>query len=327
VPLIGENRIFVRAGLKHLRESKWAGLVALGEVAQIKRDPTPADVGFRLGPRLNASGRLDDASLSLNLLKTDVRTEAMRIARELDAHNRERQRIEQQTFDEAIILLERDFNPESDRSIVLAQRGWHVGVIGIVASRVQRMHHRPTFIIGINDEGMGKGSGRSIDGCSLIGGLKNATHLLEVFGGHEMAAGLSVREENVVAFRTSLNAWVTEHVAEECFHPVLSIDAALEIAEVTPQLLEDLEMLTPFGRENPQPVFEIGKVRHRREPQRFGRNHVKFFPSGGMPDLEAVAFGLGDRPLPQGEFSLAGVVEHDDFRGTVQIRVLDWREN
>jgi single-stranded-DNA-specific exonuclease len=302
------------------------GLSALCEVAQIKREPTPSDVGFRIGPRLNASGRLDDATLSLNLLKTDDRKEALRIARELDHHNRERQKIEQQTFDEAAELLEQTFHSETQRTIVLAGRGWHVGVIGIVASRLQRLYHRPTFVIGINEEGMGKGSGRSIEGCSLIGGLTASQQHLEIFGGHDMAAGLSIREEKVEAFRESFENWVRSTVPEVCFQPTLRLEAPLQIKQVTEGLFEELEMLAPFGRENPQPVFEIEGARHRRAPQHFGRNHVKFFPEGGPVDLEAVAFGLGERPVPGGSYLLAGTIERDDYRGGLQIRVLDWKE-
>jgi single-stranded-DNA-specific exonuclease len=325
VPLREENRIFVRRGLQQLQQSKNAGLRALCAVSQIKRAPTPQDVGFRIGPRLNASGRLGDANQSLALLKTDDDAEALGLARRLDETNRERQAVEMATFEEAVALLDAAFNPEEDWAIVLGQRGWHVGVIGIVASRIQKAYHRPTFIIGINEEGVGKGSGRSIEGCSLVEGLRrNEAHLL-AYGGHEMAAGLTVVEANLPQFRDQFNQWVKTVLAAEHLLPRLAVDAELPVEEVSDEFFAELEQLAPFGRENPQPVFAFHGVRLRGSTTAFGKNHVKFFVAGAARDCEAVGFGLGQKAVPTGPFSMAGTLEWDDYRNRVQIRLLDWK--
>ena len=201
VPLVDENRILVRRGLRQLEQSLWPGLRALMEVSQVSHPVTAQDIGFRLGPRLNASGRLGDAMLSLRLLQTDDAGEAMQIASELNRNNRERQSVEMDTLLQAETQLAETFNPAKDWGIVLSGKNWHWGVIGIVASRLQKRHHRPTIIIGLNDEGLGKGSGRSIDGISIVRALHDCGKHLTLFGGHDMAAGLNILAENIDAFR------------------------------------------------------------------------------------------------------------------------------
>ena len=223
VPLVEENRILVRRGLRQLEHSLWPGLRALIEVSQVSFPVTAQDVGFRLGPRLNASGRLGDAMLSLRLLLTDDRDEANHIASELNQSNRERQAVEMETFLQAEALMQETYDPARDWGIVLAGRNWHWGVIGIVASRLQKRYHRPTIVIGLNDEGVGKGSGRSIEGISIVKALQDSAGLLELFGGHDMAAGLNIRAERIDAFRAAFNQHVRGQGGDDVFQSTLAL--------------------------------------------------------------------------------------------------------
>ena len=230
VPLVEENRVLVRRGLRQLEHTLWPGLRALIEVSQVSFPVTAQDVGFRLGPRLNASGRLGDAMLSLRLLQTDDRAEAVSIASELNRNNRERQAVEMETFLQAEAQLQETYDPARDWGIVLSGRNWHWGVIGIVASRLQKRYHRPTIVIGLNDEGMGKGSGRSIDGISIVKALQDCAELLELFGGHDMAAGLNIRAERVDAFREAFNRHVRAQAGDDVFQSTLALSGAISLA-------------------------------------------------------------------------------------------------
>jgi single-stranded-DNA-specific exonuclease len=324
VPLQGENRIFVRRGLTQLPQSANMGLLTLQQTAGISRRPNTVDIGFRIGPRLNASGRLGDAMRSLDLLKTDDRQRAWDLAQELERNNRERQEVEQRTWEEAREMAQRDIDPARDRAIVLASRGWHVGVIGIVASRLMRQFYRPTVVIGIDEEGMGKGSCRSIDGFSIISGLSACAPYLTQYGGHDMAAGLSIAEKNIAAFRQAFNAVAAARLKPGQLLPKLTLDGELRAQDITGDFFAQLDMLAPFGRDNPEPNFLFKAARFRKPPRLFGKNHFKLFIEQGVGVIEAVAFGMADRQLPQEGAQLAVAVDWDDYRQTTQLKILDW---
>ncbi len=324
VPLVEENRILVRRGLRQMEQSLWPGLRALIEVSQVSFPITAQDVGFRLGPRLNASGRLGDAMLSLRLLQTDDRVEAMTIASELNRNNRERQNVEIETLAQAEAQLQETFDSARDWGIVLSGRDWHWGVIGIVASRLQKRYHRPVIIIGINEAGMGKGSGRSIDGISIVRALQDSAEFLELFGGHDMAAGLSIKEERVGEFREAFNRHVRRQAGDEIFQPTLPLSGALSLPEVSEQLFRRLEELAPFGRNNPEPVFLFDGISYTRPAQLFGKGHVKLFVRGQVGEMEAVGFGLAEHDWSKAPSRLAGLLDWDDYRGRVQLRITDW---
>jgi single-stranded-DNA-specific exonuclease len=325
VPLVEENRILVRRGLRQLEHTLWPGLRALIEVSQVSFPVTAQDVGFRLGPRLNASGRLGDAMLSLRLLQTDDRAEAVSIASELNRNNRERQGVEMETFLQAEAQLQETYDPARDWGIVLSGRNWHWGVIGIVASRLQKRYHRPTIVIGLNDEGMGKGSGRSIDGISLVKALQDCAEFLELFGGHAMAAGLNIRAGRVDAFREAFNKHVRAQAGDDVFQSTLALSGALSLPEVSDGLFRKFEELAPFGRMNPEPVFLFEEISYTRPAQLFGRNHVKLFVRGERGEIEAVGFGLGQHDWSQAPARLAGTLDWDDYRNRVQLRIADWQ--
>lgn len=327
VPLVDENRILVRRGLRQLEHTLWPGLRALIEVSQVSFPITAQDVGFRLGPRLNASGRLGDAMLSLRLLQTDDRAEAMLIASELNRHNHERQAVEMETFLQAEAQLQETYDPARDWGIVLSGRDWHWGVIGIVASRLQKRYHRPTIVIGLNDDGVGKGSGRSIEGISIVKVLHDCAEFLELFGGHDMAAGLNIRAERIDAFRENFNRHVRAQAGKEddVFQATLALSGTISMPEVNEQLYRKMEELAPFGRMNPEPVFLFEAITFTRPAQLFGKNHVKLFVRGEKGEIEAVGFGLGGHDWSKAPTRLAGILDWDDYRNRVQIRIADWR--
>jgi single-stranded-DNA-specific exonuclease len=325
VPLIDENRVLVRRGLRQIENSRWEGVRALVEVSQISRPITAQDVGFRLGPRLNASGRLGDAMRSLRLLETDDRTEAMNIASELNRNNRERQTVEMETLAQAQLQLDQTYVPERDWGIVLSGANWHWGVIGIVASRVQKRYHRPTIIIGLDETGLGKGSGRSIDGISIIQALHGCAEHLELFGGHDMAAGLNIRGERVEAFREAFSRHIRANAGDDVFQSTLELSGTISLGEVSDELFEQVDALSPFGRHNPEPVFLFEPVTCTRPARLFGKNHVKLFLRGEKSEIEAVGFGLGEHDWTKTPAQLAGVLDWDDYHDRVQIRIVDWR--
>jgi single-stranded-DNA-specific exonuclease len=325
VPLVEENRILVRRGLRQLENTLWPGLRALIEVSQVSFPVTAQDVGFRLGPRLNASGRLGDAMLSLRLLLTDDQAEAMTIASELNRNNRERQTVEMDTFLQAEKQLQESYDPARDWGIVLSGQNWHWGVIGIVASRLQKRYHRPIVVIGLNDEGIGKGSGRSIDGVSLVKALHDSAELLELYGGHDMAAGLNIRAERIDAFRTVFNRHVRAQAGDDVFQSTLTLAGPISVPEVGDGLFRKLEELAPFGRMNPEPVFLFESITYTRPAQHFGKNHVKLFVRGERGEIEAVGFGLGQHDWSKAPTRLAGTLDWDDYRDRVQLRIADWQ--
>jgi single-stranded-DNA-specific exonuclease len=325
VPLVEENRVLVRRGLRQMERSLWPGVSALIEVSQVSFPITAQDVGFRLGPRLNASGRLGDAMLSLRLLQTDDRAEAVTIAAELNRNNRERQSVEVATLLQAETQLQESFDPARDWGIVVSGADWHWGVIGIVASRLQKRYHRPTIVIGFNGEGVGKGSGRSIDGISLVKALTHCAEFLELFGGHDMAAGLNIRAERLDAFRDAFNRHVRSQGNDIIFQPTLSLAGTISLPEIGDDLYRRLEELAPFGRNNPEPVFLFDGLAFTRPAQLFGKNHVKLFLRGQRGEIEAVGFGLGQHDWSKAPARLAGTLDWDDYRNRVQVRIADWQ--
>jgi single-stranded-DNA-specific exonuclease len=263
--------------------------------------------------------------LSLRLLQTDDRNEAMTIASELNKNNRERQNVEMETFLQADAQLQENYDPARDWGIVLSGLNWHWGVIGIVASRLQKRYYRPTIVIGLNDDGMGKGSGRSIDGISIVRALQDCSGFLELFGGHDMAAGLNIRADRIAPFREAFTRNVRAQGGDDVFQSTLALSGTLSLAEIGDPLYRQLEELAPFGRSNPEPVFLIEDLRCARPAQAFGKNHMKLFLRGEESEIEAVGFGLGGHDWSKPPARLAGTLDWDDYRNRVQIRIVDWQ--
>ncbi|MDB6133111.1 MAG: recj: single-stranded-dna-specific exonuclease recj [Verrucomicrobiales bacterium] len=323
MPLVEENRLLVRQGLDRLGSTRRVGLRALIEVSGIHEPYTSMDLGFRLGPRLNAAGRLDTAHAALDLLLCRDIQEARDIARDLDLQNRERQTLEQRIQAEALTLASQWMEgTEPLCSLVVASRGWHPGVVGIVAARLMRQFYRPVFVIAIDDEGNGKGSGRSVPGVSLVAALDSCRPLLLGGGGHEMAAGVTVREENLEAFRQGFHEHVRRQINGGKLEPHLYVDAETRLEELTMGFLEDYDQLQPFGNSNPQPVFMARGVYPSAEPRLLRERHwrLEVIQDGTM--RTAMWFNAGDQTLPPPPWDIAFHVDRNVFRGHVSVQLL-----
>jgi single-stranded-DNA-specific exonuclease len=328
VPLTGENRILVSAGLQRLNTTQRPGLVALKAVAGIEDSVGIYEVGFQLAPRLNAAGRLENATAALRLLLATDRVEAETLATELDYRNRERQQIERSIVEEVIGGIRSRFDPETDFVIVEGRLLWHIGVVGIVASRVLREFYRPTIIIG-GDGTEWRGSGRSIQGFDLAAALGECHDLLVRHGGHPMAAGLSIAPENIDLLRTRLNQLVRRTLKSEELQPTLRLDAEVSLAQLSFEQLRDLDRLKPTGQGNPAVQLVVRQVSHQRPPQRVGKDqqHAKFRVTDGTATIETVWWGANEALFPTGSFDLAFEPQINEFNGqrSVQLKLLAWR--
>ncbi len=327
VPLVEENRILVRAGLERLGRSRWEGVRALIAVAGLREPFTAANIGFGIGPRLNAAGRLSSAEAALELLLTDDPHRALSLAKALDLQNRERRLVEDEVLAKAEAQILSVYDPDGDAAIVIGGAGWHPGVVGIVASRVQRRYHRPTFVVGFDAMGVGKGSGRSIEGLSLVAALARCGELLEKFGGHEMAAGLTMRQENLEEFRAAFTRAVREMVTPGQLQRCLKLDAELQMGDLNLNLLDEHDALQPFGTDNWQPLFFTRGVSLAGEPRLMKEKHFSFLLRQGRSQCRAVWWNAGENPLPQLPWDIAYTVARNEWNGSVapQIELRDVR--
>ena len=329
VPLIDENRILVRHGLKQLATSQWPGVQALVRVSDIKPPYTSIDIGYRLGPRINAAGRLASAEEALALLLTDDPLEAAALAHGLDVRNCERQEVERSVTLEAEVLAAAAFAITPRKSFVLGRPHWHPGVVGIVASRISKRWHRPTLIIGFDEEGRGKGSGRSIEGFSLVTALEQCSHLLEAFGGHAMAAGVTLQELHLEKLQETFEKVAHASLREEDLLPPLKIDAEVDLREINETWLTAQERLGPFGTANPQPLYVARSVRPAKEPRVLKEKHLRLeFASSRGGFLAAIFFNGAIDPLPEPPWDVAFTLERNTYQGrtTVQMQVVALRK-
>jgi single-stranded-DNA-specific exonuclease len=328
VPLTGENRILVYAGLEKLNATKRAGILALKQVAQSPEKLGTFEVGFQLAPRLNAAGRLETAEESLRLLLAENLETAMPIAQNLDLRNRERQKIEKSIVEEVIGVVRAKFDVQKDFVIVEGELLWHIGVVGIVASRVLSEFYRPTIIIG-GENGEMRGSGRSIAGFDLASALRECNEFLIRHGGHAMAAGLSILPEKIDLLREKLNELARLKLKPEDLQPPLRLDAEVGLGEINFESLAELDKLKPTGQGNPNVQFCARNLSHQKPLQKMGaqKQHVKLWVSDGAVTHEAVWWNGGDKVLPVGKFDLAFAPSVNEYQGrrAVQLKVLDWR--
>lgn len=330
VPLIEENRILVSYGLQQLAQSRWPGIGALIKVAEVKPPYTAYDIGYKLGPRLNAAGRLSSALEALELLLTDDPVEAARIAHHLDLRNRERQLIERSVTLEAEALVVTDFKSTLPKSIVLGSSGWHSGVVGIVASRISKRWHRPTLIIGFDEQGLGKGSGRSIEGFSLVNALERCSHLLDAFGGHAMAAGLTLQQSRLEELKKIFEETAHALLTEENLIPFLRLDAEINLKEMNEKWLAAHDRLGPFGTAHPQPLFIARSVSPAKEPRILKEKHLRLeFVGQHGHLLTAIFFNGAIEALPTPPWDMAFTLERNTFQGrtTLQLQVVAIRES
>jgi single-stranded-DNA-specific exonuclease len=292
VPLAGENRILVRLGLKLIGASRWTGLAALVTTSGLGTAPIRAGhLGFVLGPRLNAAGRIGDAGDGLRLLLTDDTGEAYRLAAQLERQNIERQAIDQRTLVEALADLEAGFDPARDAGVVLARDTWHPGVVGIVASKVVERIGRPAILVAFDGE-LGKGSGRSVARCDLHRALASCAPLLEKWGGHRMAAGVTLKRERLDAFRDAFNRACAEQVAPGELAPSQRVDAVVRVRDLTDELERALRWLEPTGMGNPGAVFGLENLQLAAPLRPMGPKNVRLVVDDGGSRLRLVGFGL-----------------------------------
>jgi single-stranded-DNA-specific exonuclease len=317
VPLEAENRILVKRGLLQIAKTRWTGVKALMDVAAVKPPLVPADVGFKLGPRMNAAGRLGTAQDALELLLTEDAVRAHAIATSLDAQNRERREVEDNVLTEAETQLTQWFAPDRDAAIVVGAMGWHPGVVGIVASRLMKRHHRPTLVIGFDESGAGKGSGRSIAGLSLVEALTHCGEHLDKYGGHEMAAGLSLQHTRFDEFREAFRECARRLLTDEQLRPTLRLDAELTLGDISLDLLSQHASLQPFGMGNPQPTFFVRGVTLVSEPRKMKEKHLSFQFRQGRQQARAVWFNGASHELPRQPWDIAFHIERNEYQGFV----------
>jgi single-stranded-DNA-specific exonuclease len=315
VPLRGENRVLVQRGALEIARTSRIGLRKLMEVAGVRQPILPDYIGFRLGPRLNAAGRLSTAEKSLRLLLTQDESEAAILAMGLDQQNRERQEVEQQIFDAAIERIDSHFAAARDAAIVAGARDWHPGVLGIVASRIVRKYHRPAIVIGFDENGIGKGSGRSIEGLNLVEALNRCAGSLEKYGGHEMAAGLALREENFDLFAKAFCSAARKLLSDEALQPCLRLDHELAFTEIDVEFLRWHEMLQPFGNGNRQPLFLAREVEPVAPPRVMNEKHLLFRLRQGNRHRRAVYFNAELSQLPATPWDVAFRIRADEYQG------------
>ena len=316
VPLQGENRILVKHGLRLMAESNWPGIRALVDSSGLTgKELRAGHLSFILGPRLNAAGRIGDATDGLRLLVTDDPHEAATLARRLDGLNLERQAIDHRILDEVLTQVEQSHDPDRDASFVLAGDGWHPGVVGIVASRVVERYGRPAFLIAFDGD-IGKGSGRSISRFNLHTALLACGDLLERFGGHHMAAGLTIRRQNLEAFRERFSDLAREVLAPEDLGPEQRVDLEIGLHEATRDLERLCRFLEPCGTGNASPVFGVRGVRLAGRA-RVGNGHLKGILDDGRSRLTAIGFQWADRVpwMGDGPIDAAFRLECNEYSG------------
>jgi single-stranded-DNA-specific exonuclease len=293
VPVVGDNRIILKEGLKLIQSGVRPGIKALKEVAGIKPGSMRTTaLHFMLIPRINAAGRIADANDVVKLLLTDSDDEAMRLAEWLNGLNVRRQEIGESVFSEAMDMLQASgIGPEGTGAIVVCKEGWHRGVLGIVAAKMTEAFYRPSFILSV-EAGVARGSARSIPSFDIYHGLSRCNELLMTFGGHKQAAGLSLSSGDIDSFRDMISRLVLETVAEDDMVPVLRIDAPLKLSDVTADFVREITCLEPFGYGNEEPVFGAKRL-EIVQSRIVGNNHLKMYLKQNGKGIDSIGFDLG----------------------------------
>ncbi|MDY6786680.1 MAG: single-stranded-DNA-specific exonuclease RecJ [candidate division WOR-3 bacterium] len=329
VPLIDENRIITYLGLKQFAKTQNLGIRALCDIAGVNRNKIAAfHIGFVLAPRINAVGRMSDASEAVKLFTTEDETETELIARDLDLENRKRRKIDQEVYEEAVELIERD-KLYNRNAIILANENWHEGVIGIVASRLVEKYYKPTIMISMAD-GMGKGSGRSIPDFHMYDALVQVDDLLESFGGHKLAAGISIKSNKLDEFRKKFEELARSGIEEVSKTPTIEIDACLELNEIDDNLEEKLKLLAPFGFGNPRPVFMSSNINVIGYPLMLKDRHMRFVVGNNECSFDSIWFNNGKNMIadlidPESVIDIAYYIKRNNFQGKneIQLQVKD----
>ena len=296
-PLTGENRVLTSLGLTELNKRERPGIRALCDVANHSgnKQIVGHTLSFVLGPRINAAGRMEEAGKVVKLLTGESYDEVMPIAKELDAHNLRRREVENKIREQAAAIIEKDREHPKKRGLVVAHKDWHRGVIGIVASRLLNQYYRPVFVLAIDGD-EAHGSGRCIDGMNLADSLNACGELLVKHGGHQAAAGLTIKTEDIDEFALRFDQYACEHLSDEDLIPKLEVDLEVQSSYLTLQAIEELQQLEPFGAENSAPLLAMCNLSLQGSPNLMGKekNHLKLFVTDGRQTLEAVGWGMSD---------------------------------
>lgn len=321
-PLTDVNRIFVREGMKRMENPKRTGVLALKEASSISGAVNTFDLGFKLGPRINASGRLSKAGKAVELFISDDLRNAREIAKALSRENSERQNMEADILSDAVRQIETAPGILNPNSIVMASSDWHPGVIGIVASRIVERYERPAILIAIDQNGIGKGSGRSVEGLNIYSALAECSELFEQFGGHEQAAGLSIKAEKIELFRDMFEKSVAG--SGHAYEPKLDIDCEIDLSQLTDALLTELGMLEPYGIGNPEPVLAARSVEVVSQ-RMFKDKHLGLRLRQGNVSLDGIWFNSGEVPTLPGKIDIAFTPEFNKWNGRkdIRLRIID----
>lgn len=329
VPITGENRILTYFGLKKLNENPLPGLKALTDISQLKNELDVSGIVFSLGPRINAAGRVAHGSAAVDLLTASTEEDAARLAEKINVKNELRREFDINITEEAIAMIDNQEELRSAKSTVLFKNTWHKGVIGIVAARCIEKYYRPTVIL-TESNGKITGSARSVNGFNIYEAILQCSDLLEKFGGHKYAAGLTMDAKNLMAFQQRFEEVVSNSITDEMLSPVIEIDVPILFDRITPKLLNILKQMAPFGPENQKPVFEAQKVYVHNSLSCFKERHIRFAAAqeGCESVFQAVGFDLGDyyEPLTAlSSFSMVFTIEENVFNGntSIQLRVKD----
>ena len=333
VPILDENRVIVSKGLELINDDPRPGLRAILKTSGLlDRNIAVGNLVFGVSPKINAAGRLGDANRSVEILTTKNKSLAADLADNLDEENRRRQDIQEKVVNEAMLKANVEFDLSRDRAIVLAEYGWHPGVIGIVASRIKDKFHRPAVIIAIDNDGIGKGSARSITGFDLYEALTEVSGHLQNYGGHPMAAGLMLSEENFEDFKKAFLSFAESNLTEEDMEPRLKLDAEIRLNDINSRFMRFLELLGPYGPGNMRPKFVARNLKVTGNPRIVGNgNHIRFKVKQERTSLPAIGFNLSKhyKDLISGSLvDLAFVVEVNEWRGksTIQLNLKDIKQ-
>lgn len=322
-PLVDENRVIVTEGLKRFKHTKNVGLKALIDVSVGDKTITTSTIGYIIAPRINASGRLGCASRSVELFLTDDEDKARSLAKSLCDENSLRQQTEQKMFREALEYLEEHPEVKNDKIIVIAHENWHHGIVGIVSSKITEKFYKPSILFAVDGD-EAKGSGRSVSGFNLFGALENCSDMLEKFGGHELAAGLTIKADNIEDFRHRINDYSKDKMSDTMI-PTIMLDAAIKVPYINMDTVHDINRLQPFGVDNPTPAFAVRNIKIHKISVMSEGKHLRMTLLKEGKYLDAVGFGMGEyyHYLEEGDYvDVAFALDINDYKGFQNVQLI-----
>ncbi len=323
-PLVDENRVIVTEGLKRFKTTSNIGLKALIDVSTNGKAITTSTIGYTIAPRINASGRLGCASRSVELFLTDDLEKAQTLAESLCEENSLRQQTEQKMFQEAMEYIENHPEIKDDNVIVIPHENWHHGIVGIVSSKITEKFYKPSILFAIDGD-EAKGSGRSVTGFNLFGALEDCTDILEKFGGHELAAGLTIKSKNIEEFRNKINLCSQERFDEKIMTPTIHLDAAIKAPFITLDTVNDINKLQPFGVDNPTPSFAVKCIKIHKISVMSEGKHLRMTLLKDGKYLDSVGFGMGEyyNHLEEGDYiDVAFALDINDYKGFQNVQLI-----